>query len=111
MAGNAISNVKDDSGGVVTLRGIDVPLSSDVGREYVISCARNWEKLLTDDEICERFGITSEQWKASGTNKALVRAVQLEHERRVRRGIAAHEAAAREFVLVLAGSAFSPAES
>jgi hypothetical protein len=87
----------NDGPGTVTLRGISVPLESDVGREFVVSCARNWEKLLTDAEICERFGLTSEQWQASGANKALVRAVQLEHERRVRRGILSQELAAKEF--------------
>jgi hypothetical protein len=87
----------NDGGGTVTLRGIQVPLESDVGREFVISCARNWERLLTDADLCERFGLTLEQWQASGANKALVRAVQLEHERRVRRGLVAQELAAREF--------------
>jgi hypothetical protein len=83
--------------GHVTLRGIEVPLDSDVGREFVVACARNWEQLLTDTDLCERYGLTLEQWQASGANKPLVRAVQLEHERRVRRGVAAQEAAAREF--------------
>src|SRR6516165_9240002 len=92
-----MANNIEPTGGQVTLRGIAVPLESDVGREFVISCARNWEKLLTDADLCERFGLTLEQWQASGANKALVRAVQLEHERRVRRGITAQELAAREF--------------
>jgi hypothetical protein len=86
------------SGGSIVLRGIQVPLESDVGREYVLACARNWEKLLTDADLCERFGLTLEQWQASGANKPLVKAVQLEHERRVRRGIAQQELAAREFM-------------
>jgi hypothetical protein len=83
--------------GQVTLRGIEVPLDSDVGREFVVACARNWEQLLNDDDLCERYGLTLEQWRASGTNKPLVRAVQLEHERRVRRGVTAQELAAKEF--------------
>src|SRR6516164_3280764 len=91
------TNAIEPSGGTVVLRGIQVPLESDVGREFVVSCARNWETLLTDAELCERFGLSLEQWQASGTNKALVRAVQLEHERRVRRGLVAQELAAREF--------------
>jgi hypothetical protein len=81
----------------VILRGISVPLDSDVGKEFIIACSRNWEELLTDIDLCERFGLTSEQWQASVTNKPLVRAVQLEHERRVRRGLVAQELAAREF--------------
>jgi hypothetical protein len=83
--------------GSVILRGTPVPLDSDVGREFVTSCSRNWEQLLTDADLCDRFGLTLEQWKASGTNKPLVRAVQLEHERRIRNGSAAQEAAAKEF--------------
>ena len=85
------------SGGHVTLRGVEVPLESDVGREFVVACARNWEQLLTDADLCERFGLSPEQWQASGNNKALVRAVQLEHERRVRRGLVAQALAAKEF--------------
>jgi hypothetical protein len=68
-----------------------------VGREFVVSCSRNWERLITDDDLCERFGLTLEQWRQSGANKALKRAVQLEHERRIRSGVAAQEAAAQEF--------------
>jgi hypothetical protein len=90
-------NAIETSGGSVTLRGIQVPLESDVGREFILACARNWEQLLTDADLCERFGLSPEQWQASGANKALVRAVQLEHERRVRRGVVAQELAAREF--------------
>jgi hypothetical protein len=90
-------NAIEPSGGTVVLRGIQVPLESDVGREFVLACARNWETLLPDADLCERFGLSLEQWQASGANKALVRAVQLEHERRVRRGLVAQELAAREF--------------
>jgi hypothetical protein len=90
-------NMIEPAGGSVCLRGVQVPLESDVGREFIISCARNWERLLTDADLCERF-LTLEQYQASGANKALVRAVQLEHERRVRRGITAQELAAKEFI-------------
>jgi hypothetical protein len=83
--------------GTVTLRGAPIAIDSDIGREFVISCSRNWEKLLSDADLCDRFGLTLDQWRASGSNKALVRAVQLEHERRIRNGSAAQEAAAREF--------------
>jgi hypothetical protein len=86
------------SDGTVTLRGVDVPLQSEVGREYIIACARNWEELLSDNDLCERFGLTLEQYQASGANRPLVRAVQLEHERRVRRGLVAQELAAKEFL-------------
>jgi hypothetical protein len=89
--------ITDPAGGTVVLRGVEVPLQSDVGREFTIACARNWEQLLTDADLCERFGLTLEQWQASGANKVLVRAVQLEHERRVRRGAVAQELAAKEF--------------
>jgi hypothetical protein len=95
MASNAIS--KDDGSGVVTLRGIPVPLESDAGREFILACARNWETLLTDADLCERFGLTLEQYQASGANIQLVRAVQLEHERRIRNNSLAQERAAKEF--------------
>jgi hypothetical protein len=89
-----VTKVED---GTVVLRGVPVLLDSDVGRTFVVDCSRNWEKLLPDDQICERYGLTIGEWKASGNNKLLVRAVQLEHERRIRNGSAAQEAAAREF--------------
>jgi hypothetical protein len=92
-----MANSIEPTGGHVTLRGVDVPLQSDVGREYVVACARNWEQLITDNDLCERFGLTLEQYQASGSNRELVRAVQLEHERRVRRGLVAQELAAKEF--------------
>jgi hypothetical protein len=90
--------IEANAGGTVCLRGIQVPLESDVGREFIIACARNWEQLLTDADLCERFGLSLEQWQASGNNRALVRAVQLEHERRVRKGLVAQELSAREFI-------------
>jgi hypothetical protein len=95
MANNIINS--SDGSGTVTLRGVAVEIGSDVGREFVIACSRNWEKLLTDADLCERFGLTLEEYQSSGSNKALVRAVQLEHERRVRRGLVSQQLAAREF--------------
>jgi hypothetical protein len=92
---NAITpNQKDDA---VILRGLTVPLTSNVGCAFVSDCSRNWEKLISNGQIQEKYGLSVEAWQQLGTNKALTRAVQAEHERRIRNGTAAQEAAAKEF--------------
>jgi hypothetical protein len=83
--------------GTVTLRGVKVALTSDIGRAYVTDCARNWEKILPNSVICEKWDLSVEAWQAMGANKQLVQAVRSEHERRIRNGTCAQETAAREF--------------
>jgi hypothetical protein len=83
--------------GTVTLRGVRVVLTSDIGRAYVTDCARNWEKILPNSVICEKWDLSIESWQAMGQNKQLVQAVRAEHERRIRNGTCAQETAAREF--------------
>jgi hypothetical protein len=91
------NSVNCSNDGVVVLRGTPVPLKSDVGGAFVSDCSRNWEKLLSNNQICEKYGLTTEAWQQLGANNALVLAVRAEHERRIRNGTAAQEAAAKQF--------------
>jgi hypothetical protein len=81
----------------VTLRGVKVALTSDIGRAYTTDCARNWEKILPNNAICERYGLSASEWQQMGANKQLVQAVRDEHQRRIKNGTAAQELAAKEF--------------
>jgi hypothetical protein len=81
----------------VTLRGVRVALTSDIGRAYATDCARNWEKILPNNAICERYGLSTDEWQSMGQNKQLVQAVRDEHQRRIKNGTAAQELAAKEF--------------
>jgi len=90
----AIENLDDE---IIILRGIAVPLESDVGRAFISDAARNSEGILNDGQITEKYGLTIETWRQLVKNKPLARAVHRERERRVRTGVAAQEAAAELF--------------
>ena len=81
----------------VVLRGISIPLSSDVGGAFIADCSRNRERLMSDNQICEKYGLTMNAWAEIAQNKAVRLAVNTEHERRIRNGDAAREAAAKLF--------------
>jgi hypothetical protein len=84
----------------ITLRGVSVPLASDVGGAFVSDAARNKERLFSDARICEKYDISFNDWAEICKNKAFRLAVTLEHERRTYNGDAAREAAAKAFVAV-----------
>src|SRR5262249_9618404 len=77
----------------VILRGIPVSLTSDVGCAFITDCSRNRERLFSDEQVCEKYDITPDNWTAITQSKAIRLAVNAEHERRMLRGIAAQEAA------------------
>jgi hypothetical protein len=81
----------------VTLRGVAVPLKSDVGNAFVVDCARNRERLFSDDQIREKYDITPDAWVEIAKNKSLRLAINSESERRMLNGTAAQEAAAKVF--------------
>jgi hypothetical protein len=81
----------------VILRGISIPLSSDVGGAFITDCSRNRERLVSDNQICEKYGLSLNAWAEIAQNKAVRHAVNAEHERRIRNGDAAKEAAAKLF--------------
>src|SRR5215831_15888617 len=81
----------------VTLRGISIPLSSDVGGAFLADCARNRERIMSDDAIREKYGIDQDAWNEIIKDKAVRLAVNAESERRVRSGDAARDSAAKLF--------------
>jgi hypothetical protein len=85
-----------DAGSIV-LRGLPVPLDSDVGGAFISDCARHTEDLLTDEEIKSKWGLDDREWEGLSENAPLVDAVRAERDRRVRNGDAAREAAQRHF--------------
>jgi|SRR6516165_5613345 len=93
---NAIDfNPNDDA--VVMLRGVSIPLASDVGGAFIADCSRNRERLVSDNQICEKYGLSLNAWAEIAQNKAVRLAVNAEHERRIRSGVAAQESAAKLF--------------
>ena len=81
----------------VTLRGVRVPLASDVGYAFVTDCARNRERLFSDDQIREKYDISPDAWVEIAKNKSLRLAINSESERRMLNGTAAQESAAKIF--------------
>jgi hypothetical protein len=82
---------------VVILRGVAVPLASDVGAAFVADCARNREKIFSDARLQEKYDIDPSDWDSIVKNKTLRLAISAECERRMLSGIAAQESAAKIF--------------
>jgi hypothetical protein len=82
----------------VILGGVEVELTSDIGRAFVIDCVRCAESLLTDKELVARYEISPADWSAIANDAALGRAIRAERDRRVRNGTAAKEMASKHFV-------------
>src|SRR5262249_38161762 len=81
----------------VTLRGVRVPLNSDIGMAFTADCARNRERIFSDAQIREKYDIPEIDWDDIIKNKPLRLAVSRECERRMLNGDGAREAAAKEF--------------
>src|SRR5262245_39095121 len=80
----------------IILRGVSVPLNSDVGQAFTSDCARNRERIFSDDQIREKYEIIDDNaWTAITQNKALRRAINAECERRMLNGDSAKESAAK----------------
>src|SRR5262245_32370738 len=81
----------------VVLRGVSVPLNSDVGGAFITDLSRNKERLFSDQRVCEKYDISETDWTEITQSKAIRLAVNAEHERRMLNGIAAQESAAKIF--------------
>ena len=57
----------------IILRGVSIPLASDIGGAFISDCARNKERLVSDSRICERYGITPAAFAEIGANPAVPR--------------------------------------
>src|SRR5262249_8188176 len=91
---NVTKSSNDD---YVVLRGVSVPLISDLGGAFIADCSRNRERLMNDDRICEKYGIAPDVYASFAKNKQLKLKIDAEHERRIRNGDAARESAAKLF--------------
>ena len=83
--------------GAVCLRGVLVPLDSDVGEAFVVDCSRNLEGVMPDAEIMAKYELSNEEWEQLANNAPLLQAVRAERERRIFNGDASREAAQRHF--------------
>jgi len=81
----------------VTLRGVPVSINSDVGGAFITDLSRNKERLFSDQQVCEKYDITPDDWTAITQSKAIRLTVNTEYERRMLNGTAAQEAAAKIF--------------
>jgi len=91
----SVTKSSDDD--CVILRGVAVPLISDLGGAFIADCSRNRERLMNDARICEEYGIAPDVYASFAKNKELRLKIDAEHERRVRNGDAARESAAKLF--------------
>src|SRR5262245_49725041 len=91
----SVTKSSDDD--CVILRGISVPLISDLGGAFITDCSRNRERLLNDNQIQEKYSLSPDYWNGLAQNKTLRLKINAEHERRVRNGTAAQESAAKIF--------------
>jgi len=82
----------------VVLRSETISLETELGRAFVSDCAKFTEGLLAAADIKSKWGLSDETWSGLEQNAAVLDAVQRERERRVMNGVAAIEAARREFV-------------
>jgi hypothetical protein len=82
---------------IVVLHGLPIELTSAAGHQFVVDCVRAAEGLITDSDIKDKYELSPNSWEAITANKALIRAIQAERERRVRNGTAAQELACKHF--------------
>jgi hypothetical protein len=92
------SNVTELNGGVVTLRGIEVNVDSDVGAAFTVDCVRFVESLVTEEQLKKKYDLDDEAWRQLAHNVALQRAVGRQKELRIRNGDAARERASHLLV-------------
>jgi hypothetical protein len=95
-----MTNLSEFNGGSgsVILRGVEVPVGSDIGAAFTTDCCRFVESLVTETQVREKWDLGDEAWQALASNVALQRAVGATKERRIHNGDAAREKAAHLLV-------------
>jgi hypothetical protein len=83
--------------GSVVLRGVTVPLNTDVGQAFVADCARHTEGFVSDSDIQNKWGLTEQDWAGLAANTQLLNTVKTGRERRILSGEATREAAQWQF--------------
>lgn len=82
----------------VTLNGTETPLDSENGRAFVTDVTRAAEGLLADAELAQIYELSPADFQNLTKDAALIRAIRIERDRRVKSGLAAREAAQKHFV-------------
>jgi hypothetical protein len=91
-----LPTTKPDDASII-LRGVAVPIASDVGGAFVSDASRNRERLFSDQRLIEKYGLTMSAWEEIARNPTFRLAVDAEFERRTYNGDAARESAAKIF--------------
>jgi hypothetical protein len=95
---NGILNTIEPPGSVI-LRGIEVPVDSDVGAAFVVDVCRHVEDLMSAEALRTKYGLQDETaWESLGGNDALQRAIAAAKVRRIHDGSAAREHAQHLFL-------------
>jgi hypothetical protein len=81
----------------ITLNGIEVELTSDLGRAFVTDACRAGEAVVSDQDLMTKYDLTPEELQAIANTKAVERAIRNEREHRLRSGIATRELAAKSY--------------
>jgi hypothetical protein len=84
-------------GDSIILRGIEVELTSDVGRAFITDATRAGEGVISDQDLLEKYELSIEELQAIANTKAVGRAIRNEREHRLRSGIATRELAAKSY--------------
>jgi hypothetical protein len=85
-------------GDVITLHGGVPDLNTDAGHAFVVDATRAAEGLISDAELQRKYELSPLDFQAIAKDSALIRAIQIERERRVLSGVAVREAAAKHHV-------------
>jgi hypothetical protein len=85
---------------IITLNGIVVELTSDLGRAFITDACRAGESVIDDSTLIEKYDLSIEELQAIANTKAVGRAIRNEREHRLRSGIATRELASGYFFKV-----------
>ena len=89
--------MKPANAGSIILRDAIVLLDSDIGKAFIVDCARHTELLISEQEIKAKWGMSGEHWAELAHNVPLLQAVRSERGLRIASGATAREAACRLF--------------
>jgi hypothetical protein len=81
----------------ITLNGIEVELTSDLGRAFIVDATRAAESVISDSDLLEKYDLSIEELQAIANTKAVGRAIRNEREYRLRSGISTRELAAKSY--------------
>lgn len=77
----------------IILNGVATKIDSDLGRKFVVDACRAGESILSDESLCELYGLNPKNLEKLTENKTLIAAVRSEARRRISSGARTKEAA------------------